>query len=90
MISLVERNQLVAELQATNAKLEETNRLKNAFLEVASHELNTPVTVVLGLSDLWKLLSGHRRGRTATTVGRTHQHRGPASGQNGRPNAQTS
>ena len=52
---IVERNRLVAELQATNAKLEENNRLKNAFLEVASHELNTPVTVVLGLTDLWKM-----------------------------------
>ena len=52
---IVERNQLIAELQAANAKLTETNRLKEAFLEVASHELNTPVTVVLGLTDLWKL-----------------------------------
>ncbi|MGC8638409.1 MAG: ATP-binding protein [Isosphaeraceae bacterium] len=52
---IAERNRLIAELQATNAKLEETNRLKNAFLEVASHELNTPVTVVLGLTDLWKM-----------------------------------
>lgn len=51
---IAERNQLISELQATNAKLEETDRLKNAFLEVASHELNTPVTVVLGLTDLWK------------------------------------
>ena len=38
-----------------NAKLTEANRLKGVFLEVASHELNTPVTVVLGLTDLWKL-----------------------------------
>jgi signal transduction histidine kinase len=52
---VVERNRLVAELQATNAKLAEANRLKGVFLEVASHELNTPVTVVLGLTDLWKL-----------------------------------
>jgi signal transduction histidine kinase len=51
---IVERNRLIAELQVTNAKLEETDRLKNAFLAVASHELNTPVTVILGLTDLWK------------------------------------
>src|SRR5271166_3157544 len=52
---IVERNQLLAELQSANAKLTEANRLKGVFLEVASHELNTPVTVVLGLTDLWKL-----------------------------------
>ena len=52
---IVEKNQLLAELQAANAKLTEANRLKGVFLEVASHELNTPVTVVLGLTDLWKL-----------------------------------
>ena len=52
---ILERNRLLAELQSTNAKLAETNRLKGVFLEVASHELNTPVTVVLGLTDLWKL-----------------------------------
>ena len=52
---IVEKNQLLAELQAANAKLTEANRLKGIFLEVASHELNTPVTVVLGLTDLWKL-----------------------------------
>ena len=53
---IVEKNQLLAELQTANAKLTEANRLKGIFLEVASHELNTPVTVVLGLTDLWKLL----------------------------------
>jgi two-component system, response regulator PhcR len=52
---IVEKNQLLAELQTANAKLTEANRLKGVFLEVASHELNTPVTVVLGLTDLWKL-----------------------------------
>jgi len=52
---IVEKNQLLAELQIANAKLTEANRLKGVFLEVASHELNTPVTVVLGLTDLWKL-----------------------------------
>jgi signal transduction histidine kinase len=52
---IVERNRLVEELKTTNAKLEETDRLKGAFLEVASHELNTPVTVMLGLTEVWKL-----------------------------------
>jgi signal transduction histidine kinase len=52
---IVEKDQLLAELQVANAKLTEANRLKAVFLEVASHELNTPVTVVLGLTDLWRL-----------------------------------
>ncbi len=52
---IVEKNRLVAELQQTNARLLEANRLKGAFIEVASHELNTPVTVVLGMIELWKM-----------------------------------
>jgi signal transduction histidine kinase len=52
---IVEKNRLVTELQAANARLREADRLKGAFLEVASHELNTPVTVVKGLTDLWKM-----------------------------------
>ena len=36
----------------------EANRLKGAFIEVASHELNTPVTVVLGMLELWKMSQG--------------------------------
>lgn len=52
---LVERRRLVAELQESNARLAEANRLKGAFIEVASHELNTPVAVVLGLTELWKM-----------------------------------
>ncbi len=52
---IIEKNQLLTGLQTANAKLTEANRRKGIFLEVASHELNTPVTVVLGLTDLWKL-----------------------------------
>jgi signal transduction histidine kinase len=52
---IVEKNRLLAELKETNTKLLETNRLKGAFIEVASHELNTPVTVVLGMIELWKM-----------------------------------
>ena len=52
---IVEKNTLLAELQASNAKLLEANRVKGAFIEVVSHELNTPLTVVLGMIDLWKM-----------------------------------
>jgi signal transduction histidine kinase len=55
---IVEKNRLVAELQESNARLLEANRLKGAFIEVASHELNTPVTVVLGTLELWKMSQG--------------------------------
>ncbi|HWE36577.1 MAG TPA: hybrid sensor histidine kinase/response regulator [Isosphaeraceae bacterium] len=55
---IVERQRLVAELKETNARLVEANRLKAAFIEVASHELNTPVAVVLGMAELWKLTQG--------------------------------
>jgi signal transduction histidine kinase len=55
---IAEKHRLMAELQAANARLTETDRLKTAFLQVASHELNTPVTVILGLADLWKLSQG--------------------------------
>src|SRR4051812_39805858 len=53
---LVERRHLIAELQESNARLKEANALKKAFIEVASHELNTPVAVILGMSDLWKMM----------------------------------
>ncbi len=52
---VVEKQRLVVELQAANAKLTEANRLKGAFLEVASHELNTPVSVILGLIELCRM-----------------------------------
>jgi signal transduction histidine kinase len=52
---IVERARLVRELTETNQRLLEADRLKGAFIEVASHELNTPVAVVLGMTQLWKL-----------------------------------
>ena len=52
---VVERDRLLRELTESNQRLREANRLKSAFIEVASHELNTPVAVVLGLAQLWKL-----------------------------------
>ncbi|MHC5542974.1 hybrid sensor histidine kinase/response regulator, partial [Singulisphaera rosea] len=52
---LSEKSRLLAELQETNRRLVEANRLKEAFIEVASHELNTPVAVILGMTELWKM-----------------------------------
>ena len=63
---IVEKNSLLAELQESNARLLEANRVKGAFIEVASHELNTPLTVVLGMIDLWKM----SQGQTASPIER--------------------
>jgi signal transduction histidine kinase len=52
---IIEKTRLLAELKESNARLLVANRLKGAFIEVASHELNTPVTVVLGTIELWKM-----------------------------------
>ena len=64
---LAERRRLVSELRETNAQLveantelAETDQLKTAFLEVASHEFNTPITIVQGLSGLLKLVNPDR------------------------------
>ncbi|MDX2035408.1 MAG: hybrid sensor histidine kinase/response regulator [Isosphaeraceae bacterium] len=56
---VTERKRLLVELQEANerlsnanARLDESNQLKSAFIEVAGHEFNTPITLVLGLSEL--------------------------------------
>jgi len=64
---LAERKRLISELQAANCQLLHANeelaragQLKTAFIEVASHEFNTPITLVLGLTELLKLSSPDR------------------------------
>ncbi|WP_165226393.1 hybrid sensor histidine kinase/response regulator [Aquisphaera insulae] len=64
---LAERKQLIAELQGANAQLVHANeelaqagQLKTAFIEVASHEFNTPITLVLGLTELLRLSNPDR------------------------------
>jgi signal transduction histidine kinase len=64
---LAERKRLVTELQATNSELVRANeelaragQLKTAFIEVASHEFNTPITLVLGLAELLRLCNPQR------------------------------
>jgi signal transduction histidine kinase len=62
-----ERRRLIGELQEANAQLTRVNgdlaradQLKSAFIEVASHEFNTPITIVLGLTELLKLVNPDR------------------------------
>ena len=63
-----ERDRLLEELRQANAQLEERNtllrkaneelkhldRMKNVFMEVVSHELNTPIAITLGYAFLLK------------------------------------
>jgi signal transduction histidine kinase len=47
-----EQYELMDERRRLLRELEEANRLKTAFITVASHELNTPLTIVLGMLQL--------------------------------------
>jgi signal transduction histidine kinase/CheY-like chemotaxis protein len=51
---ITEQQQAAKELAAKNADLIQLNRLKDEFLACISHELKTPLTAVLGLSNLLK------------------------------------
>jgi len=64
---LAERRRLITELQAANSQLVRANeelaragQIKTAFIEVASHEFNTPITLVLGLTELLRLSNLNR------------------------------
>jgi signal transduction histidine kinase len=64
---LAERKRLIAELQEANGQLVHANeelaragQLKTAFIEVASHEFNTPITLVMGLTELLKMANPNR------------------------------
>jgi signal transduction histidine kinase len=64
---VADRRRLLSELQEANAKLiqanvelAESDALKTAFLEVASHEFNTPINLVSGLTELLRLIDPDR------------------------------
>jgi signal transduction histidine kinase len=74
---LAERKRLIAELQEANVQLiranqelEEAGQLKSSFIEVASHEFNTPITLILGLSELLRLLNPGRNEQEQACVER--------------------
>lgn len=69
---VADRRRLLAELQQANAQLiqananlAESDALKTAFLEVASHEFNTPINLVSGLTELLRLLDPNRSAEEA-------------------------
>jgi signal transduction histidine kinase len=49
---LVELQDKNRQLESANQELRRANELKRAFIKVASHELKTPLTIVMGLSEL--------------------------------------
>ncbi|WP_422930665.1 ATP-binding protein [Singulisphaera sp. PoT] len=77
---LAERKRLIAELQTANARLTRANeelaeagQLKSSFIEVASHEFNTPITLVLGLSELLRLTNPQRDEQERSLIERISQ-----------------
>lgn len=48
--AIIQNRQLVEELQATNDRLVEIDRLKSQFLASMSHELRTPLNSIIGFS----------------------------------------
>jgi signal transduction histidine kinase len=49
---IVQRKELLAELESANAELRQGNELKTAFIQVASHELRTPLAIATGFTEL--------------------------------------
>src|SRR5688500_12145425 len=49
---IVQRKQLIEDLEQKNQELSEANALKDAFIQVASHELRTPLAIAMGYSEL--------------------------------------
>jgi signal transduction histidine kinase len=64
---ITKQNQLTSELQKLNEQLEQKDRLKDEFINIAAHELRSPIQPIIGLSDILRL----RRLRTnqASSIG---------------------
>ncbi|MBU1599348.1 hypothetical protein KKG61_04490, partial [bacterium] len=51
----LENTRLYADLKKRTQELEEANKAKSEFLQIVSHELNTPLTVILGEINILKM-----------------------------------
>ncbi len=51
-VTALDRSRLIAELEETNAALEEASQHKSVFLANMSHELRTPLNAIIGFSEL--------------------------------------
>jgi signal transduction histidine kinase len=49
----IEKAILIEELEKTNEKLTELNKMKDEFIAIVSHDLRTPLTSILAFSDLF-------------------------------------
>jgi signal transduction histidine kinase len=70
--SLEKRNR---ELERANHRLKDLDRLKNVFMELVSHELNTPTAVIQGYSDyLGRELTPQQGSPVARALGAISNH----------------
>jgi PAS domain S-box-containing protein len=71
----LERSQLVAELEARAEALAQTNRIKDEFLAVLSHELRSPLNPILGWTRLLQTgkLDSTRQSEALRTIERNAQ-----------------
>src|SRR5919199_887706 len=49
---ITKQNQLTSELRKLNEQLEQKDKLKDEFINIAAHELRTPIQPILGLSEV--------------------------------------
>lgn len=65
MRNISERVKYIDELKIAREKAEESNRLKNAFLQNMSHEIRTPMNAIIGFSEMLKEagLSDEKKGQ---------------------------
>jgi signal transduction histidine kinase len=63
---ITKQNQLTAELKKLNEQLKHKDQLKDQFINIAAHELRTPIQPILGLSEIIrsrKAASDNKRGK---------------------------